>query len=185
MKKITFLILSCCTANFGWALECSTPINLSQKEAVLTSRASMNSQGTAAVVWVKMLGQNAYSLEASTRAAGNLSWATAQAVSDSMDVLTFLPSVTIDGTCTIIWSSLNQQKTMQYYYSKKESTNPTWLPGQAIDYPGLSIIRDVIVDFKGDPLVLASYPGEIPIYSYHYKPNEIVTKLFRDLPKLP
>lgn len=185
MKKITLLILSCYIANFGWSLESSPPINLSQKGAVVASRASMNTQGTAAVVWVKTLGQNAYCLEASNRAAGNPAWATAQSVSDPMDVLTFLPNITIDGTCTILWSCLTPQKTVQHYCCKKESTTPTWPPAQAIDYPGLPIIRDVIVDFKGDPLVLASYPGEIPIYSYHHKANEIVTKPFRDLPKLP
>ncbi len=184
MKKFILLILGYCITTSVSALEISNPTTLSpQKGAVWASRAAINNQGAATVVWIQSHGQDLYSLQTSTRANSESPWAQAQSISEPMKIFTYFPSVTVDGTSTIIWSGVNPQKALQYYYTQKEKSNP-WLQAEAIHHPELSMIKDVIVDFKGDPLVLAS-SSETAIYSYHYKSNEKSPKPFRGLPKLP
>jgi hypothetical protein len=181
MEKIISVILGF-TASLS-ALEIGNLTILSpQKGAIWASRAAINSQGAASVVWIKSHGQDLYSLHASTRANSDSAWAPAQTVSEPMKIFTFFPSVTLDGTSTIIWSGFNPQKELRYYYSQQDKSNP-WTQAEAIYYPELSIFKDVITDYKGDPLVLAS-AGETTIHYFHSRSNEKSLKPFRDLPKL-
>lgn len=186
MKKIHLWMLSSILGTCGWALECSSPpITLSeQKGTQWAARTTMNLQGAATVVWVKSQGQDTYILQAATRPNDGSPWTSAQSISDIMNIHTYFPAVTLDGTCTVIWSSWDKNKTLQHYYSKKEGASP-WTPTRAIDYPELTTIEDATVDFHGDPLILASKPKEFGVYSYHYKPNEKPSQPFTELPKLP
>ena len=184
IKKIILLILGYSMTMSVSALEVNNLTTLSpQKGAVWASRAAINNQGAATVVWIKSHGQDLYSLQTSTRANSESAWDQTQVISEPMKIFTYFPSVTVDGTSTIIWSGINPQKAIQYYYTKTDAPNH-WQQAEAIHYSELSNIKDVIVDFKGDPFVLAS-SDDTTIRSYHYKSNEKPSKSHTGLLKLP
>lgn len=180
MKKIVLLILNLSMMNLGWALDCTPPINLTtEKGQQRHSRAAMNSNGAAVVVWIKFENPHPPSLQVCTRDNAHTSWNAAQTISQPLNIQTYLPNVSVDGIYTIVWNVLNPSNQSQYYYSKKESPASQWIQGQAIDYKDLTITKDVVVDFKGDPVVLAANPRESSIYSYKYpeKSNKPYTGL--------
>lgn len=182
MKKIILLSLS--IANYCWALAITPPENLSpQKGSVWASKAAINAEGAALVVWIKTEAENTYTVSTAARSNSQDSWTPAQTVSEPIKLETYFPSVASNGTCTIIWSGINQQK-RSYYCCKKEGSNP-WITNQITHYPELSVIRDVLVNTTGTPLILASYPGESTIYSFTYNPTVKPIDDFRNLPTLP
>ncbi len=147
MKKIILMILGSVTISLS-ALGTSNPTTLSiQKEEVWTSKAAINKNGAATVVWIKSHGQDLYSLQASTRAGCELPWDQAQVISEPMKISTFLPSMADNGTSTILWTA--NIDTQQYYYTQKKKSSP-WLQAKTID----DRAKDVIIDFNGEPFVL-------------------------------
>src|SRR5579862_5825725 len=182
MKKISLLILGYSFTMSLSALESSSPTTLSQKkEEVWHPRAAINNNGAATVVWIKSRGEGLYSLQTSSRAQSESYWTQDEPISEPMKISTYFPSVSADGTSTIIWTiGMNLQ---QYYYTKKEMSK-YWSLAKEIQYSGLSNIKNVIVDSNGELLVLAS-PDKSPIFSFLYKSDEESPKPYQELTMLP
>src|SRR5712692_4893293 len=129
MRKIILLLLGYSATTSLSALEIGNPTTLSpQPEAVWASRAAINNNGAATVVWIKFHDENRYFLQASTRSNSESGWTHAQSISEPMKISTYFPSVAADGTSTIIWTGTNTQ---QYYYTQKKMSKP-WLHPESI-----------------------------------------------------